>query len=596
MLRLHASSAGVDPAALVPGEDLVLELHPAHGTDAPDGTYVFDHVPAAARRGIDLAVLDALKAWRARLDAPLTEAGVCWPFVWHSELYRLLIPLVARALALRDAVQALEPDEIVLTQRDAPSARLAEAVGGVAIAAGGTLPLTQAVGAATGVPVRVDPAAAPARPARAMPPAVPALRRARRAALGTVTRFGAPSWTRSDSVLFRSFWPLMPLFDRVLSDADLRPAVFLDQRPVGVGRTLRAAVQGGWVGIPTEVDRLRSRRAAQRMVDAVHDDPSFEVDGLELGGLLQRLLTEFVEGRAVNDLAHARMLRRAFRRRRPAWLVVPFDVVPEARLRVLLAREAGIRSLGVAHGAFVLPEPYADLDQCDEVALWTDALGPALLKRAHVVHRLGYPMPHDVPPPTRPAPDRAPRIAVLGQLPVNITATIDERITMRTYEAALRAVARHRPDATVVLRPHPVEDRAAVPEAVRRFPALDVRVEPSVPILDLLRAVDLCIGGATLATLQAALVGTPIVVLNLSSHDWRHPIGGTTVVPVARSSEQLAEVLASWTPGTVLPGRDDVVAALGADGRNEADARLLSILRRSTEAVQPTLRQVRPDP
>src|SRR5688572_5505062 len=132
------------------------------------------------------------------------------------------------------------------------------------------------------------------------------------------------------------------------------------------------------------------------------------------------------------------------------------------------------------------------------------------------IHDAGYPVPHPPPPPTRAAPARAPRIAVLGQLVVNTTATLDERITMRSYEAALTAIARRFPDATVVLRPHPVEDPATGPEVVRRFPHLDVQIQAGGDILDFHRDVGLCISGATAATLQAALVGTPVVVLNLS--------------------------------------------------------------------------------
>jgi hypothetical protein len=244
---------------------------------------------------------------------------------------------------------------------------------------------------------------------------------------------------------------------------------------------------------------------------------------------------------------------------------------------VLLAREAGIPTLMLSHGAYLLPEPFGDLDVCDEVALWTRAVAPAITDWDRPVHVVGYPLPHAEPPPTRTPRPRAPRIAVLGQLNVPSTCTLDERTTMRVYETALAAIARHAPDATVLLRPHPAQDRAATPAAIERFPALDVREETGGDIVEFLRDVDLCIGGATTATLQCALAGTPAIVLNLSGYDWRFPVGGDTSVPVARDAQTLDAALARWATGDPLPGRDDLLRALGADG-GDAAGRLLSVL------------------
>src|SRR4029079_11266882 len=140
------------------------------------------------------------------------------------------------------------------------------------------------------------------------------------------------------------------------------------------------------------------------------------------------------EQRALDDLAEASMLRRAFRGGRPAWVIGCYDIAPEARLMVLLAQEAGVRTVMLGHGAFLLPQPFGDLDLCDEVALWTRAVAPAMENWDRPIHEVGYPLPHDPPPPTRRRPERRPTIAVLGQLTVTTTSTLDDRITMRTYE------------------------------------------------------------------------------------------------------------------------------------------------------------------
>jgi hypothetical protein len=160
---------------------------------------------------------------------------------------------------------------------------------------------------------------------------------------------------------------------------------------------------------------------------------------------------------------------------------------------------------------------------------------------------------------------------------VTATAILDERITMRCYEAALGAIARAWPTATVVLRPHPTQERSTHPVLARRFPGLRVVEDVDSEILDVLRRVDLCIGGASTATLQGALVGTPVIALNLSGDEWPFPIGGATSVPVARSAADLDAILDRWTLDGTLPGREDLLAALGADG-SDAVSRLMAVV------------------
>jgi len=92
----------------------------------------------------------------------------------------------------------------------------------------------------------------------------------------------------------------------------------------------------------------------------------------------------------------------------------------------------------------------------------------------------------------------------------------------------------------------------------------EVRVDRTTPIEALLAGHDLCIGGASTATLQAALAGTPVVVLNVSGCAWPWPIGEDTAVPVAHGVEELATWLMRAARGERLPGHEDLVEALGA--------------------------------
>jgi hypothetical protein len=568
--RLHTSSAGLDPIDLRPGRDLLLYLHPVHGTDAAPGTYVFDYMTPADRHAADRTALLALAMWRAQLDAPLTVEGVCWPFIWELALYELLNPAVARALGLRRALEQVDAEAIELADDDE-----------------GTAVLARTIGEALGIPVQQPRALRSAGDPAPPPPPQPRGRRLRQTAMAALTGFGAPTVLRRGSIAIHPYWPLMPLVDRMLDEPGQRPALFLQHRPPTISRSLRVAMRGGWIGKPTVGDRRRAREQANPMLQAMRVATPIALDGLELGAWLHPRLARLIEQRAAADLAQAAMLRRAFRSRRLRLIIGSYDIDPDTRLMVLLAREAGIHTFMLAHGAYLLPQPLADLNFCDEVALWTRSIAPPITNVDRPIHMIGYPVPHEPPPPTRRKGPRSPRIAVLGQLPVPSASVLDERITMRCYETALRGIVSRWPDATVRLRPHPTQERITYPALAARFPDLRLEEDTTSSILEFLRGVDLCIGGASAATLQGALVGTPVIALNLSGDEWPFPIGGRTSVAVACSPTDLEAILDRWAQEGTLPGREDLLAGLGADGSDPV-SRLLALV---DGAKQPTPNQ-----
>jgi hypothetical protein len=213
------------------------------------------------------------------------------------------------------------------------------------------------------------------------------------------------------------------------------------------------------------------------------------------------------------------------------------------------------------------------------VALWSHAVAPDITNWDRPIHVVGYPLPVGDPPPTRPRPTGRPvRISVMGQGTVPTTSVLDDRVTMRSYVVALAAIARRFPDAEIVLRPNPRQDSTAFEHLRRRFPDLRIAERRGGDILDVHREVDLTIGGASTSTFQAALVGTPAILLNLTGTEWPYPLGGdATAVPVARDAGELDAALAAWQRDDVLPGRGDLLRALGVDG-GDAVARLLGIL------------------
>jgi hypothetical protein len=122
------------------------------------------------------------------------------------------------------------------------------------------------------------------------------------------------------------------------------------------------------------------------------------------------------------------------------------------------------------------------------------------------------------------------------------------------------------PHARVVLRPHPSDDPVPPAAVTELFDGSLVTVDKGTDILTLLGGSDLCIGASSTATFQTALVGTPVVVLNLSGFDWEWPLDEASDVPVAHTEQELAEWIDVWADSGVLPGREDLLDALGADG------------------------------
>ena len=281
------------------------------------------------------------------------------------------------------------------------------------------------------------------------------------------------------------------------------------------------------------------------------------------------------------------MLRRAFARGRVRAVVLAYDLDPDARLVTVVARDAGIPTVVLQHGAVLLPRPLSDCAVADQVGVWSEAVAPPAAREGARVHVVGYPMPHERPPTRELEPSRErPTVVVIGQGEDPYTATMDARLRLRHYRAAVSAVLARQPHAHVVLRPHPSDDPVPPAAVAGHFDGSDVTVDAGSDILTLLGGSDLCIGASSTATFQAALVGTPVVVLNLSGFEWDWPLDGASDVPVAHSEQELAEWIGVWAEGGVLPGRDDLLDALGADG-GDACGRAMSLLAPAAAADAP---------
>ncbi|MGI8944841.1 MAG: hypothetical protein ACR2GL_01195, partial [Thermoleophilaceae bacterium] len=271
---------------------------------------------------------------------------------------------------------------------------------------------------------------------------------------------------------------------------------------------------------------------------------------------------------APDTLAEMEARGRAFGRGRLRAVVGYSDTAPVPRMNALAARAHGRPVVQVQHGAFAylpreegVPSRVLDGWLSDHVAVWSrrdaDAFAPHLPGRVEVTGNPGAAGLLDIPAP-RAAGKRA---LVLGQMPGPLSATADVRVTAAHLRAALTALAAVRPDSEVLVRPHPLDGAR---EAYRRialdFPRLDVRVDAGGSVEQAIASASLCVGALSTATLQAAALGLPTVLLDVTGIELEWPFDGGGDFPTARTAAELAELLAA--PAT---GRETALEALGAD-------------------------------
>ena len=379
-----------DLGLLRTGDDLVLRLAEADAGELPAGAAADDHLDRADREALDSAAVTTLEAWRAAFDEPLTVDGICLPFIVEWQLMQVLMATLRSGAGLLAAVRRLAPNALVPATHDAP-----------------TRALVAAVGAQTGVPVLDEPEVTVRAPRPAGPQTPrPRFQDARRSAIQSVLRAGAPGFLRRGSVLALSYWPLEPVIDRLLEQDGVRVAIPLRKPPTGPRRGLRCMADGGWIGIPGPLARRRAARgmasrlrAARALPVPVLPDAGFDAGPAIHGALLDRVADLSVDLLAMGSLA-----RRSYERSRPGLILATQDVEPLDRLLVTEARRAGIKVLELAHGAYVMPQTLKDMELADVAAIYTEAVGFPGMRRDRPVHEVGYPLPVPAQPPAGGSP------------------------------------------------------------------------------------------------------------------------------------------------------------------------------------------------
>ena len=537
---MWGDAAGLDPATLSPGSDLVLGADRGQADELAHGVLLDDWLDAGARGELDREARRRCAAWLERRAGALTVAGVPLGYVHELELYADVFVPELRVVEGLSQVARRGLARVALHGVDTELSRCLEAR------------LSD-----LGVEVEAGPAAAPPSYPRAFRRSVGASRRVSGALREAIGVPGRPRGT----VLFEPYWHLTPVW-RLLTGTAAEPVMGPFNRPALPRRhVLRSLRHGGWIGAPGAASRKRSERAVLNALEGL--DPAGSADPLDR--LLDLRYARLLAVQARHTLAEAEERRQAFAG--PVKATVAYsDSAPIPRLNAVAARENGASVVTVQHGLWGhLPiddgRPARILDgwTADHVAVWSEreaeVFAPHVPGDVVVTGDPGATLLAAGPALAGPA-DTA---LVLAQMTTPLSTGADARVSARHLRAALGALS-STAVRRVVVRPHPLDpERAAYARIGAQIPGLAVRVDASGRVEDAIAAAGICVGALSTATLQAAAMGVPTVLLDVTGMALAWPFDGAGAFPTARSEEELVELI-----GSAQAAREVALDALGA--------------------------------
>ena len=225
------------------------------------------------------------------------------------------------------------------------------------------------------------------------------------------------------------------------------------------------------------------------------------------------------------------------RRLRPAVLVAYNEVDVWSRLVPVVAHGAGVRAVDLPHAESADPWASTGLEY-DAVAVYgpraveTMRLTGLAPDRIVAVGSVRYDALLDDGALARPQPPDMRRLVFASQWTRERGSAVTPAAVALAFEAALAAAAAVAP-ATLVLRPHPVEDPAALQEllAGRALPpGVEARLDPTTDLHELLRGAFLLVTPYSQSVFEATIAGVPAMTVH----------GGPGPDPVTFAEEGIA--------------------------------------------------------
>lgn len=549
-LILHASTVRLDAGALVPGVDLALSLAISDGVQAPDGTYVGDYLSAADAAAIDASAMSLLDGWRGAVAPALSHRETGIADVWEVELFaEVFLPAVRLAVGVHRAALKLRPAKLVLKDGDQETAEfLRNALPGVPVELQGC----------------VDPVSFPRLDAA--PPSMSTKGSiAYRAATWAIRTLGVPSG-RQKGMAAIPYGPTVPVIEQ-LAESTRLPALLY---PTALPRReliTKLVRRGAWIAAP---GALQCRRSHSRLAKKLDAAETIEVpqEVAAVGRALHQQALRMLRQRAGTTLAELDALHGAFQSGQISVVVLPFDQAPAGRQLAFTARQYGIRSLTLQHGYQPLSY-FREGSQSDCVGVWSRLEEDPLSSGHRDVRVVGNPLlerPTTAQRRQAPKPRGELRALLLTQGTFRVSALIGDREPARHVEAAVTA-ARAAGIGHLIIRPHPADPLGQYERVAAALEAqgIELSVNRSAPLRELLASSDLLIGALSTGTLEAALFGLPVVVLDLTGQHWHAPLDSSGVVPRATDARQLADLLEQeGARGPNPEAAEELLEALGA--------------------------------
>ncbi len=361
--------------------------------------------------------------------------------------------------------------------------------------------------------------------------------------------FGAPGHLKHEvpdcecDALFVLTGPtLVPIFDRV--GARLRDehglTVLGMEAPVGdpdtgmsPGELGRASLYGF-----SDSDLLRAGRREARRAAAQCSDISGRLSELrtveELPQPLLQVLARRVHSTLVRDATkavyHARLWERALDELQPR-VLVGFNAYNEKLApAVLQARHRGIPAMTLQHGIWGPLFKAAALLPFDEVLIFGDyareMLGPIAADHTRFI-RTGHSLYDEVFEPVDGSQLRAELLGEREHIVTVTTQPVEVRLSTNESRWWLRGLADacEQLNALMVIKPHPHEE-AALPRyraLSEQMPSVRLIPHGEVALEQLIAASDLLVTRFSTTAFEAALLGVPVMTVNLSGGPDQYP-------------------------------------------------------------------------
>lgn len=557
-LRLFGASSSFVVGDLVRGDHLVLDLPYGFGIEAADGVALDDYLDPETRDNIDQLAEQSLASWRERFDPVLSHRGIALSEIWRTELLaEIFLPGTRAVVGTLRAASALKIRCIECVGVDPETVRMLQ------VASGNNLEIL----VASPGPLRSFPSDDAATPNLKAKPSL-----IHRSFVSAVEFFGLPVGPRA-GVLTIPYGSTLHVIDAlVTSHNGPRPMLYPNILPPRK-YLLSMLLRGRWAATPNVLSRRRSKARLNAMLAEARGVELTEIEGSlpigrELGSQALRMLNH------VAGLTPATIdaLDRSMRRRKVSAALLPFDQDPEGRIVAAVARRNRVGCLVVQHGYQPLGR-YREGEFAGASAVWSDyettrhATGDVY---SRVTGNPRFKRPQS-PTSTNPPKGSGLTAVVITQGYFRVSVALSRRITGQHIEATVRGLRTCGRFDSVIVRPHPSEQRSVYERILESIDTeqLAVEIDQETPLAELFARADVCIGSLSTATLETALVGLPVVMLDVTGRLWTAPLDGSGAIPYATTAQELATCLTELLDvGLSEQANRELLTALGATQSN----------------------------